>query len=183
MFLLRLANFIRGYIIISVEGYFLERFLNICTNRNIFLWDIKRRGTTKMTACISIAGFKRIATIAYKSRCRVKIIKRAGLPFIVSKHKKRYAFSRGVCLFFCLIFIMSSFIWGIEISGIEKIDENTVRQLLYENGLKIGMLKNMVDVDAVRSKMMTNMPEIAWIGINIIGSKAEVEIKERIQKT
>ena len=75
---------------------------------------------------------------------------------------------------------MSSFIWGIEISGIE-IDENTVHNL-YENGLKIGMLKNMVDVDAVRSKMMTNMPEIAWIGINIIGSKAEVEIKERIQK-
>ena len=73
-------------------------------------------------------------------------------------------------VYFLLNFYNVFFYLGIEISGIEKIDENTVRQLLYENGLKIGMLKNMVDVDAV-NKMMTNMPEIAWIGINIIALK------------
>lgn len=182
MFLLRFANLIRGYILISIEGFFLERFINICMNRNILLWDIKRLGTTKMIACISIAGFKKIATIAYKSRCRVKILKRAGLPFLFFKHRKRTAFAAGVFLFFFLIFVMSCFVWGVEISGLKNLDEKTVRQALIENGLKIGMPTGAVDVDAVRSRMMTAMPEVAWIGVNIVGSKAKVEIKERTQK-
>lgn len=182
MFLLRLANLIRGYILISVEGFFLERFLNICTNRNIFLWDIKRLGNTKMIACISIAGFKKMATIAYKSRCRVKILKKEGLPFILHKHRKRYAFLAGILLFFTVIFVLSSFVWGIEINGLEKMDINTIHQALRESGLKIGMPTGMVNVDDVQNKMMTSMPDIAWIGVNIVGSKAKVEIKERAQK-
>lgn len=40
---LRLWNYIKGYVIIFVEGYFLEKFVNICTRRQIFLWDIKKK--------------------------------------------------------------------------------------------------------------------------------------------
>ena len=35
-----------GYLIISVEGFFVERFLNICRNNRIFLQDLKRENST-----------------------------------------------------------------------------------------------------------------------------------------
>ena len=42
MFLVHLWNYIRGYVIIIVTGRSIERFINICSKRQILLWDIVR---------------------------------------------------------------------------------------------------------------------------------------------
>ena len=39
-----LLNYILGYVTIEIEGYFTERFINICNNQKIFLWNMKRKG-------------------------------------------------------------------------------------------------------------------------------------------
>ena len=60
MLLMRLWNYLRGYVIIVVEGYFLEKFINMCTHRQIYLWDVKASGNCVMTLKASIKGFKRM---------------------------------------------------------------------------------------------------------------------------
>ena len=30
-----------GYIRVSIEGYYIERFINICNNKKIIIWNIK----------------------------------------------------------------------------------------------------------------------------------------------
>ena len=37
-----LLNCILGYMTIEVEGYFIERFVNICNSKNIFLCNMKK---------------------------------------------------------------------------------------------------------------------------------------------
>jgi len=85
MLILRLWNYIRGYVIIIVKGYFLEKFINICTRRQILLWDIKMRGSGVMTLKISISGFKMLQPIARKTNCSVRIMHKRGLPIIFSR--------------------------------------------------------------------------------------------------
>lgn len=87
MLLIRLWNYIRGYVIILVEGYFLERFINICTYRQLFLWDIKRRSDFEMTLKISIKGFKTLRPISRKAQCRVRIIKKKAYPLFLINTK------------------------------------------------------------------------------------------------
>jgi len=58
MLIFRLWNYIRGYVIIFVEGYFLEKFVNICTRRQILLWDIQRDRNSKMTLKVSIRALR-----------------------------------------------------------------------------------------------------------------------------
>ena len=67
MLLFRLWNYIRGYVIIVVEGYFLEKFVNICTRRQILLFDISRQKNSKMTLKVSIKGFRMLRPIAKKT--------------------------------------------------------------------------------------------------------------------
>ena len=43
MFLENTWRYMRGYICIKVEGYFVERFLNLCMLKNIELWNIKKK--------------------------------------------------------------------------------------------------------------------------------------------
>ena len=43
-----------GYINIEVEGFFIEKFINICFAKGIFLWKIERKNSTTITARIPL---------------------------------------------------------------------------------------------------------------------------------
>lgn len=43
MFFKILIYYILGYVNISVEGYFIERFINICISKGILLWNLKEK--------------------------------------------------------------------------------------------------------------------------------------------
>ena len=42
MFFKIVFSYILGYLRISIEGYYIERFINICKKRNITIWNLKR---------------------------------------------------------------------------------------------------------------------------------------------
>lgn len=39
--LTRILCFLRGYVQVIVKSHFIERFINICIRRDIYLWDIR----------------------------------------------------------------------------------------------------------------------------------------------
>ena len=82
MYLQILKNYIVGYVRITIEGYFIERLINLCMKNKILLWNSKRKKSTLLEVNISIKDFKRIATFAKQSKCKVKIKAKKGLPFI-----------------------------------------------------------------------------------------------------
>ena len=87
----RLWKYILGYVVIKIEGFFSEKFINISSKRQIKLWHIYRDDNGKLFAKISVKDFLKIRPVAFKSRCRIKIIKRVGLPFVIKKYRKRKA--------------------------------------------------------------------------------------------
>lgn len=178
--ILKLWNYFRGYVIITIEGYFLEKFINICIHRQIFLWDIKRHGSRKMTLKISIKGFKLLRPIALKTKCRVRISKRVGLPFIKSRYKKRKTFLVGAVACVVLFYVMTSFIWSIEIVGNEKINSSFILDKLSESGIKQGVLKYKVDTKKVVNDLMLKIDKLGWVGVSIKGTKLKVQVDERI---
>ena len=89
MFFKILLNKIIGYVRITVEGFFIERFINICKAKEILLWGIKREKASIMHANISIKNFKQVKEISKKTKCRVHIKRKKGIPFFLNKYKKR----------------------------------------------------------------------------------------------
>jgi similar to stage IV sporulation protein len=180
LLLLRLWNYLRGYVIIIIEGFFTEKFINICVHRNILLWDVKVQSDRTLTMRMNIKGFRLIRPIARKSKCRVRLLKKTGLPFVLNRYRRRKAFFAGALLFIALIYILSSFIWNVEITGNKRIATAQLEEVLARNGIKTGILKYGIDTDNVVSNIMLDMGDISWIGITIHGTKAKVQIRERI---
>ena len=48
MFIKILLNYILGYVRITVEGYYIERFINICRNNKIIIWNLKRNKSVQL---------------------------------------------------------------------------------------------------------------------------------------
>ena len=177
-----LLNIILGYVSIEVEGYFIERFINLCQQKKIFLWNLHRTKTTIMKVNISIRDFKRIREIAKKTKCRIKIEKKKGLPFFLHKYKKRKLFFALFLIILIGIITLSNFIWNIEITGNENIDAQEIRNLLEENNFKIGTCKIGLETASIIQNIRLKSDDIAWIGIELNGTNAIVKIVESDKK-
>ncbi|MDO4743799.1 MAG: sporulation protein YqfD [Clostridia bacterium] len=172
--------FLRGGVTIEAEGGFLERFLNICMRRGVFLSDVKRVNDQKITAKMGIKGFKEIRPIAKKTRTRVRISNRSGMPFLLHRYRKRRVVLVGIVLFFGILWYLSTHIMGIDITGNERISAAEIETELKNFGVYRGALVSAVEPKLVQNKMMTRFDDIAWIGVNLKGSRAYIEVRERL---
>lgn len=180
LLLLRLWNYLRGYVIIIVEGYFIEKFLNICTRRQILLWDVRVQKEQLVTMKLSINGFKLLRPIARKTKCRVRLLKKIGLPFIFNRYRRRKAFFAGAILFVVLIYAMTSFIWSVEITGNKELQTSQLENVLAQHGIRAGVLKYRINTDSAVTGMLLDMKDISWISIVVRGTKVKIELRERI---
>ena len=85
MLLKKIYMYILGFVDITVEGFFIERFINICNSENIILWSSKIEKGTILNARINKSDFKKIRHIARKTNCRVALNGKNGLPFVIKK--------------------------------------------------------------------------------------------------
>lgn len=182
MFFKILINYILGYVNISVEGYFIERFINICISKNILLWNLKRKKSSFLYANVGLRDFRKLKQIAKKTKCRIKIETKKGIPFLLHKYKKRKIFLISLLVILIGIFGISNFLWNIEITGNETINTDEILQLLNDNDVKLGKLKQKIDTKQIISNIRLQRDDIAWIGMKIHGTNLLVEIVEADKK-
>lgn len=182
MYIKILFNYILGYLKIEIEGYFVEKLINICISKKIFLWNIKRTKSTLVYSNIGIRDFKKLRKIAKDTKCKMKIKQKKGLPFIFNKYKKRKIFFIFLLLLTILIISLSNFIWNIDVTGNVNITKEEIVETLAKEGLKIGTLKSKIDSKQIVSKMRLERDDLAWIGIEINGTNATVKIVEADKK-
>ena len=82
-----LLKYFFGYVRIAVEGYYIERFINICTNSKILIWNLKREKGVKLYLNIGIQDYYKAVKVAKKLQCKIKIVKKRGVPFIINKYR------------------------------------------------------------------------------------------------
>lgn len=177
-----LFNYIIGYIRISVESYFIERFINICRNNKVTIWKLKRDKNVKLELNVGIRDFRRITKISKKTKCKVKILKKKGFPFILKKYKKRKIFFSFLFLFVILLGITSNFVWNVDVIINNNETMENIYQDISNNGLSIGKVKSQINTKDVINRVRLCRDDIAWMGIQLKGTNAIVKIVKSTSK-
>ena len=178
----KLLQYVSGYVNIKIEGYYIERFINICTTKQILLWNLKREDSITLHASVEVKSFKELRQICKKTKCKMKIEGKKGLPFTIKKYKKRKVFILFLILIVVGIITLSRFIWNIEVTGNEKINTEEILALVDQEGLSIGKLKGSIDTKEIINKIRLERDDVAWVGIIIKGTNAVIEIVEADKK-
>ena len=182
MLIKKIINYIYGYLRIIVEGYYIERFINICRNRNYMMWNIKKVNDINLTLNIEIKYFKEICKIAKNTQCTVKIKAKRGLPFILNRYKKRKLFAFFLIFIVCIIFFSSRFVWNIEIIEENGLTIENIMEDIQHAGLTIGTLKNNVNAKEIINKVRLERDDVAWMGIELKGTNAIVKLVKAEEK-
>lgn len=173
----KFVEYVHGYVRISIEGYYISQFINICNNKKINLWNIKKDNEIKIFASVEIKDFKKLKYICKKTKCKIKIENKKGMPFILKKYKKRKIFFSFLILLILLIIILSNFIWNIEINGeIDTLKKNEILELVKKEGIEIGKFKNSINTKEVINKIRLERDDLSWIGIDIKGTNVIINV-------
>ena len=175
-------SYLLGYLKISIEGYYIERFINICRNNKITVWNLKRDKDIRLLLNVRVNEFKEICEIAKKTKCKVKIKNKKGFPFLLHKYKKRKVFVILLILFICLMILSSNFVWNVEILEENGEELQNIRSDIEEAGLKVGELKNKINTKEIINKIRFKRNDIAWVGIELKGTNAIVKLVKAEKK-
>lgn len=176
MYIKLLLRLLLGYVRIEVEGYYVERFINICTTKKILIWNLRREKGVKLYLNIGIKDFKKLSEIARKTNCKVKILKKRGIPFFLNRYKKRKIFALFLIIILFVICISSKYVWNIEIRVEDDLPAQDIEKDLENAGITKGILKNKIDTEQVINKLRLERDDIAWVGIDIEGTNVIVSI-------
>lgn len=173
----RLLKFIKGYVRVLVQGNSYERFLNLCANHNIYLWNllsVPKGYEVNMT----IKDFRRIRPLVRKTGTRIIIIGKQGLPFFMHRHRKRKLFLAGFIFCLTLLALLSCFIWDIRIEGNYSETREVILEYLNENGAGHGAKKASIDCKALAAQLRKQFTDFIWVSVKIKGTRLFIDVQE-----
>lgn len=172
-------RFVLGYVKIIIIGENPEIFINHLISNNVAVWNIEHKNNSYYL-CISISDYIKIRNIRSKIslKYRTKVIQKYGLKFRLINSKIRIGICVGIILVFIINILLSNFIWQIEVEGIEKILKNDVINVCTELGITEGISKRKIDTYDLSHKIALKISDIAWVSLNIEGSKLTLNISE-----
>lgn len=173
------AKYKYGYLEVQIEGFFTERFINLCRINNIQITKIRNIVPGVVRFEILIKDFKKLRKIARKTKCKVKIKKKSGIYFRITKYKKRKIILILALLLIALMITSSCFIWKIEVCGNTYLQKEKIIKDLKDSGVYIGKFRLNIDKKKVINNMRIVEQDITWAGLDFDGTKAILTIVEK----
>jgi similar to stage IV sporulation protein len=180
MLMFRILSFLTGYVEFLVIGEAPERFVNMAASRGIYLWDITRISENSIVLKVRLDAVKPLRQIARRTKCRFHVSRRLGLPFFYKRLLRRKSMALGVLFFLGTLYFLSSFVWFIEVKGNEQLSTHEVLDVAAGAGLKKGVAKWALDTGSVEEAIADKLPLVSWTGVYIKGTKAIIDVAERI---
>ena len=174
-----LLRYLSGYVCVELTGYATERFLNLCTNHDINLWNMDHKEDT-YTFCMSLEDFRKIRPMVKKTRTKIRITKRCGLPFFLYRYRKRKMFLLGLLLCVGIVYAFSCYVWNIEICGNSTLSDDTVYRYLESEKIRVGTAKGKVDCEKLEAKIRQHFSNVIWTSVRLEGTKLTVDVKENL---
>lgn len=175
-----IANYIKTTIKVEVEGYFVERFINLCIINKLNIWNIKNINSGKISFYSTPKEISKMEPFLSRTKCKLNVVKKQGAYYKILKYKKR-----RIALFFFIIFLIgiyisSTFLWNINIYGNSSVSSQDILDKLKLNNVYRGKSKFGVSESQISDYIRSEFYEVAWVGVKINGTTLDVQIVEKV---
>lgn len=176
----RIINFFRGWMEFTVTGVFPERLFNLCAQNGVAFWGLQHVDAHTVTLRVAAADRKRFRALAERAQCEILKTTRSGVPFLAWRMRKRYAFLSGLFCALIAVLVLSQFVLTVDVTGNETVPAAVITAELRRLGVRFGAYGPGLDVRQIAQEALLKIDELAYMTINLHGTRAEVIVRERI---
>jgi len=176
-------KFRKGYVTIKVEGANPVGFLDESLKRGISLWNVQWMGSERLRCQVLLQDFWSLREVVKANGNRFHVEAKKGWPFILAGWRKRPLLLGGAVAFVLLLYLLSSFVWSVEISTVQPLRYVEQGEILTEAanlGFEKGSFKPWLDLRAGERELAKRYPQLAWVGMEIKGTKLTIHVVEKV---
>lgn len=158
------------------------RFFSVCVSIDTDLYDfnlnVQEKSEHEYIFYIKNSDIHKLKEASVKTGVEFEVIKESGLFVVLKRNFKRKIFF--ISIFFAVIslYLMTLFIWQIQITGCVNRNETDIIELINLNGIHYGLLKNKCDCEAIEEVIRNNFDDVLWVSAAIDGTGLFIQIKE-----
>lgn len=157
----------------EITGIAPERFLNIANRRRLHLFNVYCKHG-RMFGFIAASEFDTLSDAAQKAGVRLEIVERKGFSLVIRKYRRRMGFVLGLGLFCLTLWVLSRYVWFVDMVNLPEEYAVSVSDLLYREGLRTGVLSSSIDGTQMELALEKELPEFDLVKISCLGCRAEV---------
>ncbi len=173
----RWIRFVRGCLVIRIDGDYMERFFNMCRMHDIDLWDIRKEQDVCMCEAYA-SDFVKMPPLLRKTGTKASVVKKRGLPFYFPFIKKRIIFFMGVIICLAMLNYVTEYVWAIEYVGNLQVSDDELSDFLEQESIHYGMKKSSLNCEEKEKRLRETFQNVTWTSIYFEGTKLFIEIKE-----
>ncbi len=165
----------------SAEYGFYNDFLNDVLHNDIPVYSVKLT-EFGFTALCYARDYKTIARMARRFQCRVRIMEKKGLFFVLYPYRKRKGILAGAVIFPLLCFVFSCMIWKIDINTDDRRLKNILAHSLYNQGIYPGNICTKEKLTDVQRQLMLENKNLGYVTLNFYKGILTCEVYSRNEK-
>ena len=178
----KLYDLARGTVRLKVSGAQPERILNFCAEKGIEFWDASPCEDFSVSFSAFSSDCAAIMSQSGKNGLEIELLSEKGGRKLARSVKRRAVFVVLAVVSVTLASVSSLFLWNIEIEGNDKLSDAQILRALSDCGVDYGVFWPSLSSDEVRSRVVAEMHEIAWLSLNVRSSRAHIVVHERVDK-
>ena len=177
----KLINLLRGYAEWQVTGAAPAEMLNLCARHGLPFWGVRWLDSVSFTFRTPVFRRKAVEQLARSAMCEVQVLARKGLGSASEDLRKRWGFLAGLAICLAAVAFFSRFLLVVEVSGNETVPTALILWELRRQGVRPGAYGPSVQAEEAANRALLSLPQLSYMGINIYGSRAKVQVREAVQ--
>ncbi len=141
--------------------------------------DVKRLDELTVQITVTRGDYRKLVSIAKRRGCKVTIDNLRGLFWNIWTLWSRPVLILGLTLILIMGLFIPSRILFITVEGNEGIPERLILEAADRCGLGFWANRRELRSEQVKNKLLDEIPELKWAGVNTYGCQAVITVRER----
>ncbi len=174
---MNLAYTVLGSVTYRIRMQDAASILSFCMERQIPYTDFETNAEG-ISLTFRLSSRKTLEKWAESRKINLEETKKGGLPVFLFGYRFRFGLMAGMLISVFLVIMSGRFVRDISVVGNERISTASILEMLEDHGFSVGCYIPDVNTDKIENSLLKDSTELSWISINILGGKAEVQVRE-----
>lgn len=174
----KVLNYLRGQVTVEVESAAPERVLNLCAAHGIPFWELAWLSEIRLRAVTSRAELPRLREVLTRTDAVLTVVRTEGAPEVWRQYRRRYVLLAAAAVLAAVLALGSTHIWDFQVTGNDTVPTETILRTLEKHGVTLGA-RSRIDQEALRNRVLLELPDVVWLTVNMRGCTAHVQVVER----
>lgn len=170
---------LEGVVEVELTSAVLPEALSAINDRSLEIRSLQWQNDLTCRFLIRRSQMKKLAELAEKRGETLKVCSRRGLFWGMLAVIKRPVLTGGLLFFMLATYLLPQRILFVRVEGNSQVPGRLILEAAEEYGVAFGASRREIRSEKVKNGILSEIPQLQWVGVNTSGCVATVSVRER----